>query len=93
LSIILPFFQTNSINLIPSYSSRFDIQRLAGIRSLSSVIISDRDETFRRLLPKFKVNSSLKTLSLFNKYINFSHLLNKQLIMKNIQSQPKQFFL
>lgn len=36
-------------------SSRYDIQRLAGIRSLSSVIVTDREETFRRLLPKFKV--------------------------------------
>ncbi|CAF3242289.1 unnamed protein product [Rotaria socialis] len=34
--------------------SRSDIQRLAGIRSISSVIISDRDETFNRILPKFK---------------------------------------
>ncbi|CAF5225341.1 unnamed protein product, partial [Rotaria magnacalcarata] len=35
-------------------SSRSDIQRLAGIRSISSVIISDRDETCNRILPKFK---------------------------------------
>ncbi|CAM4747455.1 unnamed protein product [Rotaria magnacalcarata] len=34
--------------------SRSDIQRLAGIRSISSVIISDRDETCNRILPKFK---------------------------------------
>jgi hypothetical protein len=48
-------------------SSRCDIQRLAGIRSLSSVIISDRDETFRRLLPKFKVHIFLKALCLYNR--------------------------
>ncbi|UJR30668.1 hypothetical protein I4U23_018192 [Adineta vaga] len=35
--------------------SRSDIQRLAGIRLLSSVINSDQDETFQRILPKFKL--------------------------------------
>ncbi|CAF2512648.1 unnamed protein product [Rotaria sp. Silwood2] len=35
--------------------SRSDIQRVAGIRSIPSVIISDRNETFHRLLPKFKL--------------------------------------
>lgn len=35
--------------------SRYDSQRLAGIRSISSLMISDRDETFRRVLPKFKL--------------------------------------
>lgn len=35
--------------------SRYDTQRLAGIRSISSLMISDRDETFRRVLPKFKL--------------------------------------
>ncbi|CAF0929553.1 unnamed protein product [Rotaria sordida] len=35
--------------------SRCDIQRGVGIRSIPSVIISDRDETFRRILPIFKL--------------------------------------
>ncbi|CAF1042986.1 unnamed protein product [Adineta steineri] len=34
--------------------SRSDIQRLAGIRSLSSVIVSDRDKTLHQILPKFQ---------------------------------------
>ncbi|CAF1015603.1 unnamed protein product [Adineta steineri] len=34
--------------------SRSDIQRLAGIRSLSSVIVSDRDKTLQQILPKFQ---------------------------------------
>ncbi|CAF4699562.1 unnamed protein product [Rotaria sp. Silwood1] len=35
--------------------SRCDIQRIAGIRSIPSIIISHRDGTFHRVLPKFKL--------------------------------------
>ena len=38
-----------------AFSSKFDVQRIVGIRSLSSLMISDRSETVRRLLPKLKV--------------------------------------
>ncbi|CAF3920027.1 unnamed protein product [Rotaria magnacalcarata] len=49
--------------------SRSDIQRLAGIRSISSVIISDRDETCNRILPKFKLLDLVFNHSLHGSYV------------------------
>ena len=62
--------------LICSNSSRNDIQRLAGIRSIESVIRSDREETFRRVLPKFKVKIDQVHLFDKNRFILVNYRTN-----------------